>query len=215
MRRLGVVAIVVVGLLSVIRAVTMLATNAFAYGMILDDPSSWVQVLGFVLWAVALLAFGFWLIIKRGYVADSLFDEDQAVVVTDPVALLRIALLVIGIMFTIEGSLAIVNAAGQATWRASMERTFGAEIALAPGAEWGGGLSIVLALIQLAVGALFLKSSGPLAQRLWSGAVVEPPTDVTLPTCPACDSPYDPADYCDMATAECVHCGSLLKPSDA
>lgn len=212
MRRLGVVAIVVVGLSAVVRAVSMLATNSFAFSMLFEDPSSWTQVIGFVVWSVLLLAFGFWLVIKRRYVAESLFDDDDVGIAGDPVALLRIALLVMGIMFVMQGVLGFVSAIGQSTWRQAMEQQFGAEIALSPGAEWGGGLSIVLALVQLAVGAFMLKSSRPLAQRLLSGRVVEAPDETCLPACPSCGAHYDPDDYRDMSTARCVECGSPIAP---
>jgi hypothetical protein len=210
MRRLGVVAIVFVGLLALTASPSLLNHPLSAIRS--DSPSVALMLFAFLPAALSF-AGGLFLIIRRHELAAAWFDESPVDVVVDSVSVLRLVFIVTGVLILIQGAAALATSIATT---AVMAANGGP--APEPGGLGGLIVSALPVLVFTAVTAglawLLVIKSGALAQWLLRPRQPGPPRPAPLPTCPSCEEPYDPSDYVGGSTrARCAKCGERL-PSD-
>jgi len=214
-RRLGVVAITVAGVVVIAQGLALLPQSTWllqAY-----TPLDRTTLLSFILYAVAvavIVMFGGLLIVRREHLAARWFDETDADLALDALGLLRAGLIVVGVGLLMQGVTRLLAAASSTvsafTYQAMPEY---------------GGLQVVdwtsiavhglIGVVLFAAGALLMTRSDPFASRLWSGKTPQPESQRGGSTCPVCGAAYDPAEYRDPASARCDQCGSELNSSSA
>ncbi len=213
MRRLGVVAIVFVGLTAIAQAITTLAGNAWAF-VALTEPAieNVLTVVGLVASVVLSLAFGFVLLAKRHRLADRLLDDTEVDFAIDGVTMLRVAVIVFGLILLVGSVPRLVSSVSSWATQVALERSYDMELTQETGEYWSMVASALIGIIEAVVGAVFLVRSQWLAERLWFGA--RPVAVAASPSsnCPSCGAGFDPDDYVDRANARCVECRELLFP---
>jgi hypothetical protein len=208
MKRLGVVAIVVVGLLTLAQAVAFITYPIAIIRM--DGNPSFPFVLAFVLSLLPLIAslvLGALLISNRQWLAERWFQDADIGLSLDAVSLLRLGLIIIGVNFITDAiPLALKSGSGwiirPPEYEMLAQTLYGLKFLLQ---------DLVRAIVELGIGLLLIAGSQPLATYLWADRTVEKPAVAPLPKCPACGTPYDPADYQGgMTLARCSECKEPL-----
>jgi len=214
LKQLGVVAIVFVGLMSIMQALTFVVSNTWVLLAFREPtPENVVSSIG-VLAGVALsLALGFLLLAKRHRLADRLLDDTEVDFAIDGVTLLRVAVIVFGLILLVGSAPRLIGAASAWASQEALERSYEMELTQDPSVYWTVAADALIGIIEALVGVLFLVRSQSLAERLWLGA--RPIAVVTRPmsACPSCGAAFDPDDYVDKASARCIECRDLLFPA--
>lgn len=211
MKKLGVVAIVVMGLWTVAQSLTIAVSRVFS-------PA---EALFSLMLAAGYMTFGILLIFGRNWLADKWFKDSSNEASIDGVSLLQIGFILFGVFLIIEaipgiflmviGRIAEVNMLNSAISSQSYEVTSDFWTVILPG--------LVTPIVRLGLGVFLIKSSEYLADRLWYGwnfaervkDAEELETYTDLPSCSSCGTPYDPADYrLDAVAPECSNCGNIL-----
>jgi hypothetical protein len=209
MKKLGVIAIVAIGLLAILQGTAFLGfafpSDLFAARM---DGIQLFNLAASVLPAVAALAIGSILIAFRMGLANRWFEDGEISTTVDAQSLLRVTLLATGVWALASaipmllGSLmtAFAFGAGGYSQAAGVAQPF---LDVAPRA--------LPQLLQIAAGVLLIGYSRPLARRLWQGRARADETTVSSSSvCPSCGEPYVPGDYGDAENARCTRCKQPL-----
>ena len=212
MKKLGVVAIVVVGLLTLAQAVEFISYPVATIRMV-GDPR-FPFVLTFVLSLLPLtasLVLGALLISNRQRLAERWFQDADISMSLDAVSPLRLGLIIIGVNFITDAiPLALKSVSGWIIQSAQFERLAATIFGL------NQGLLVLLQdlvrpIVELGIGLLLVARSQPFATYLWSDRTVDESAVAPLPKCPACGTPYEPADYQGgMTIARCSECKEPL-----
>lgn len=212
MRKLGVVALVVVGLLTILASGALLGTALSLGGMMQGRSLPGLRWLVFQLAAAAWLAAGGALLIwKRYRFAERWFEDSEAGATMSAVELLRVAVIVVGLALIISGVPSLLAAFASPSVYSLMEPP-GAGIPLAR-VLTDLALRALVPLTELAFGLLLIAYSEALADRLWFRRPRRPASEQTGSgyACSACGAPFDPTDYrTDIAIARCVECKEPL-----
>jgi len=209
MKRLGVIALVVTGLLAILQGTAFLG---FAFTPeLLGAKMDGIQLFNLassVLPAVAAIAIGFVLIAFRMGLANRWFEDGEVSTSVDAQSLLRLTLVATGVWALASaipmllGSImtAFAFGAGGYSQAAGVVQPF---LDVAPRA--------LPQILQIATGVLLIGYSRPLARRLWQGRATAAETPVRSPAvCPSCGEPYVPGDYQDIENARCARCKEPL-----
>ena len=216
MRKLGVVGITLLGLWTVAGAVNSLfASLAFSSSM--GDGEGITNAAGFYIApALVLLALGCALIALRQRLAARWFEDDSAVGGPDPVSLLRLGIIIVGLVFAVIGfEVALSSGLRPIIVAVNNRAIFG------PGDTgsqplWTVLPDIIARVVQVIIAILLVWFSRPLAGWLWSHkGVVASQSCPELAACPECGAQYDPADYRVGGTPRCDKCGQPLDLSGA
>jgi len=213
LKQLGVVAIVFVGLTSIMQALTFVAGNTWAFAMIGDPtPENVISFIGVMTGVALSLALGFLLLAKRHRLADRLFDDTEVDFAIDGVTLLRVAVIVFGLILLVGSAPRLIGSVSSWASQVAMERAYDMELSQDPGVYWSIAAGALIGVLEAVAGVVFLVRSQSLAERLWFGA--RPIAEVSRPmsACPSCGAAFDPDDYVDRANARCVECRDLLFP---
>jgi len=205
-RKLGAGALVVVGLLMLGQSLTNLGLplsiviSAGAIGHL----SRTLLILTFAP-ALATAVFGVLLIGMRRTLSRLWFDEAPVDVALEPVQLLRLGVIIIGLALLGQGILGVLQSLS--SWAQGI--AFGG--ALPAQALLGTLYTALPRFLILLVGAALIRWSAPVASRFWSGSTTSAaPAEVHGATCPSCGAPYDPADYRPGVERKCEMCGEPL-----
>ncbi len=214
MRGLGAVALVCVGLVVLVGALDLvqfaLMMSSEAYG---TAPGALSLVL-FWLPVAAAVAVGLWLIRKRHALAARWFDDSPPEITVRPRDLLRVALIVLGVVFVARAIPGLLSAVANGI-RFSTEDWGGVSESQISWVWVNGLLSIIPPLAQLVVGVLLVAYSDRLAGRLWAPGdkPAVPMADPANKVCPECGAAYVPADYrAGTPDWTCDSCGGSLRP---
>lgn len=216
MRKLGVIALVCVGLLTLVQGLQYLfssvATTVFTVGNGDVAASIFIGALA-LLGSTGTLIFGALLIAKRETLAQRWFEDGEVGLLPSAVDLLRLALIVMGVSIVISALTRMLLSIGDPLALAGYE-----QVLLGGGGESGSFVlvkiapSVLLGLAQLGLGAVLVTRSESISTRLWLGKQAAPAIEPPQPQkCPACGAAFDPADYQgDPAEWHCVECHSRL-----
>ena len=211
MRKLGALAIAVVGLAIIANALSMFGNSSWLFQS-MSYLSDWLSVLGTLIGVALMAAFGYWLIVKRESLAARLFDDSDLSLQVDAPSLLRVALIVIGILLLLVSAPRVIGIVSSAiTISASVSSP---EYGFAPGTFpwWEVVGSAVMIAIELAIGVLLVWRSASVATWLWNLGVLAEDVSSQVETCASCGAAFDPADYRDRSSALCHDCGAPLFP---
>jgi hypothetical protein len=209
MKKLGVIALVVTGLLAILQGTAFLG---FAFTPeLLGAKMDGIQLFNLassVLPAVAALGIGFILIGFRVGLANRWFEDGELSTSVDAQSLLQLTFLATGVWALASaipmllGSImtAFAFGAGGYSQAAGVVQPF---LDVAPRA--------LPQILQIATGMLLIGYSRPLARRLWQGRATADATPVrSLAVCPSGGEPYVPEDYRDTENALCSRCKEPL-----
>ncbi|HTY25717.1 MAG TPA: hypothetical protein VMC85_21485 [Desulfomonilaceae bacterium] len=206
MRKLGVIAIVVIGLLALLQGWTWISYSITA---IRADGTPQAFVLS-LLPLIGCLVLGAFLISNRELLADRWFQDADIGISLDAVSLLRLGLIIIGVNLIVDAVPSVLKSVSDLIIQGAQGK-FNAETLAWPNVGWGFLQGLVLQLIQLGIGLLLISHSQSLAAYLWLGRTVVEPEAPTLPQCPACGTPFDPNDYQEgTSIARCSACQAPL-----
>ena len=198
MRKLGVVALVVAGLLSIGGAVSSIVSAGYLFSS--GGPDTRVMTAFWGLSTVLSLALGIALIAFRGSIARKLFGDDDLSISVDAGALLTVGTALLGISLVTEAVPAIVLSVSNALVQKAM---------MQDGPGPGLGLLLVdgvaSGLTRLAIGAGLIWGARPISAYLMRPRGRAAATPIA-PTCPECGAPYDPADYREGVERRCAAC---------
>lgn len=169
MRRIGAVAIVLMGLWVISLALSLVASSSWALGnLAYPDAGAALALIAFVLGIGALGLFGAWLVGNRDKIAARLFDDTPAGAHLGAFDVLRVGLILFGVSLLAASAVRLIGAV-------SMWSTY-ASIARDPDAWnttmgwWDPAADTLVGLVQLAFGLLLARRSSSIAQRLWGNA---------------------------------------------
>ncbi len=173
MRRLGVVAIVLAGLLSIIQAPGMLET---VLSMVRDWEGVGRTNIGLVVLSVlpvlASVAVGAWLISKRQSLASQWFDDDAVGIAVGAPDLLRLALITVGVVLIATSVRSLFGVlAGAIVQLYALSTASGFEAPDRNATLLSQLVPLMYPLVSLALGALLVMRAGELADRLWARPV--------------------------------------------
>ena len=214
MRKLGTVGIALVGLMAVVQAVGLLM---FPLAALVPLPSDRLAALAFfvsLVPPVIAAALGTLLIVWRNPLAARWFDESESELAVDPVKLMHIGLILIGITLLAESVPSFfVTLAG---WLSVGTRTR-LDLGGSSVADYGfttAAPALARSAAQALIGAWLAFGSTRLATRLVGGPLppaLEPAQPEPEHRCAGCGTPYDPDDYRGgIAEPKCDHCGQPL-----
>ncbi len=213
LKQLGVVAIVFVGLMSIMQALTFIAGNTWAFTMISDPtPENVISFIGVVAGVALSLALGFILLAKRHRLADRLLDDTEVDFAIDGVTLLRVAVIVFGLILLVGSVPRLIGSVSAWASQLALERSYDMQLSQDPSVYWSIAAGALVGIIEAVVGVIFLVRSQSLAERLWFGARPIAVVSRPMSACPSCGAAFDPDDYVDRASARCVECRDLLFP---
>lgn len=202
MRKLGIVAIVLIGLWTIV----------LAFAQAINKAWTAPEALGSLIFSAGLLAFGILLIFGRNWLADRWFQDSSLGASIDAISILRVGFVLIGV-YLIASAIPVLSGVVLAGFYVAIAQDsqpmnyFGYDPFIWEGIVRGSSSGIV----SLGFGLLLIKRSAPLADRLWSGRKVKERTASISPACPSCGTPYDPADYSpDAAEPWCFTCHKPL-----
>jgi hypothetical protein len=219
-RKLGVVGIVVVGLLTIAQSLPLLLSgmSVFGYADQARVPAGLLSV--FILPAVAAAAFGVLLIVGRRRIASTLFDDADTELAIDATSLLRLGLILVGVVLITDAMpqllFALVSPVLQS---AQLNAAFGDPGAVSTSFWFDSLPRIAIQLVTVGAGVALVATSRALSGLLWSGrnsaaASAEPAGEdgeMVVHSCPTCGTPFDPADYeGGLATPRCAECKQPL-----
>lgn len=217
MRKLGTIAIVWIGLVTLVQGVTLV--GAFLpVGQLMIDGTELHPLLAYLFAAlpfIGSLTLGALLIMNRHRLARRWFDDTPIDISLDGTALMRFSLIFIGVvLFT----MAILSLFGKFPRIYSMATRSDLSWAISGATEPTLSdifLTLLRDLVQLGLGALFVMRSQPLAERLWAGRTATPAEagsdPAPLSTCKSCGQPFDPEDYIGgLVIPKCSGCGEPL-----
>ena len=208
MKRIGTVALVLVGIWALTQAILLLS---FPLEQLINGGGPvrrLVAVPVALLPAVAAAALGVWLIARRRELAARWFADDGPEVRLDGRSLLRAGILIIALASLAGGVVALVSAGARYLLYAGDRSGLGAGEALRMvGSQLAAGAcGIVIGLVLIAI-------ASRLSRRLWRESR-RPPEPVRLEPahCPHCGAPYDPTEYQQGGpfTPTCEECGEPL-----
>jgi uncharacterized membrane protein HdeD (DUF308 family) len=205
MRKFGMLGIVLIGLTFVMNGVAYVALpfSAWANGA----TSHWPAMLVELLPALAYLAGGIFLIVRRESLARRLFPDEDAPLSVTSNALVRTGLVLVG-AFMMAG--AIPGLFTQVATAAVVLSESGQ--GLGPVDVWQEVPGVAQVLVAFLVGWFLVARSRSLTDRLLREPKPPAPAPVASgPVCPSCGTPFDPADYQGgLVAARCCACGSPL-----
>jgi hypothetical protein len=212
MRRLGVVAIVAVGLLALSHTLLLALSMVGMFGAQLQGASPGKIVLGVGLsgtaFAVSLL-FGAGLIVWRHRLATRWFGDDDVSVGIDALMLLRVGLVLFGVTAAVDSLQWMVFSASQLVLTSAQEHGGAGEGWLG---VWYDGLGTVVNQgLRLAIAASLIWWSAPLASFLLRPSAPRRRGEAAgRAACPSCGAAYDPSEYREDADALCAVCHAPL-----
>jgi hypothetical protein len=179
MRGLGALALRCVGLLVMVGTLRLVE---IALWMSVGDESA-PRAVALLAWGTALaqLLLGLWLMLRGGRLAARWFEDAPVSVSSAPRLLLRLAVLVVGVVFVALaipglcgalGSGIIVSSSGGDTYETVTDLSWDWKMAL---------VSALYPLAQLVVGVLLIVLSERLSRRLWREPVPAPTERDPLP----------------------------------
>lgn len=216
MRKLGAMAIVAVGLFALLQSLTAMSMLEFT---VLELTESGPEVsflkagaLLYLFQLLTLLAFGLFLIFKRHWIADRLFDDTNLDISLDAAPLLRLGLLLIGTFLIVQGIPVLLGVLAslinQRIYAQSIQKDIGIPVSLD---RFAGIKDLVNPTVKILLGYLLIDFSKPLAARLLKDRNHAETENKDLPKCAACGASYDPADYAGgIASPRCSECGKPL-----
>ena len=172
MRSLSAIAFAVVGVLVLVGALRLLQVAlAVSVGGLGPTPHGVL----IVLWLsfAATVCIGFWLILKRRWLATRLFDDSSSEIAIEPRIALRLTLVIIGVAFIASAVPGLLGAVASGV----VESSGGSDGFTTTSVSWDWVtivLSAVYPFAQLVVGGLLLAFSERLAHRLWPGGSSAP-----------------------------------------
>lgn len=212
MKKLGVVAIVVVGLLSLAQAVALISLPISALRM--DKDPRFPVVLAFVLSLLPLigsLVLGALLISNRQRLAERWFQDADVGISLDAVSLLRLGLIIVGVTLITDAIPLALKSVSGSIIQAAQDKFIQPLFGVLNQGLWGFLQGLVFPVVELGIGLLLIARSQPLANYLWADRTVDEQASAALPRCPACGTPFDPADYQGgMTMARCSACKEPL-----
>ena len=208
MKKLGVVAIVAVGLLTLVWAVEWISytiSTVKTYG----NPQEFViSLLPFI----GCLVLSALLILNRQRLAERWFQDGDIGISLGAVSLLRLGLIIIGVYLIIDAIPSALKSVSESILQATQDRLIPPMFLAHDQLLWVYLQRLVFPAVELCMGLLLIARSQSLASYLWVGRkVVVEPEEPALPKCPACGTPFDPAEYKGgMITARCSACNEPL-----
>ena len=208
MKRIGTVALVLVGIWAITEAIFHLS---FPLEELINGGGPVRRLIAVpvaLLPAIAAAALGVWLIVRRRELAARWFADDGPEVRLDGRSLLRAGILIIALASVAGGVVALVSAGARFLFYANGESGLGAGETLRMLASQiaAGACGIVIGLVLIAV-------SSRLSHRLWRESRRPPGPVRPVPArCPHCGAPYAPTDYQQGGpfTPTCEECGEPL-----
>ena len=167
MRGLGTIALKCVGVLVMVGTLRLIQTAVL---WSFDGPGSSL-VVTLLAWATALaqLLVGLWLVLRSGELAARWFDDSPMDVRPDPRTVLRLALLVVGVVFVSLAVPGLCEAAAYGVVESSSGDMLGTVTQVSW--DWINALhGVIYPLAQLIVGVLLIAFSERLSRRLWHEA---------------------------------------------
>jgi len=219
-RRFGAVGIVMIGLWSLVGAITLFAS---LFPLLRTGTAGRFDTAVFTVTLVSLLVsviVGVTLIIGRNWLASRWFDDADVGISLESLDLLRVGLVMTGLFLMIEG---VQTAFFSAANTAIQFRVLGSvDYGIGQPGLWATILpSVAIGLLRGFLGWLVIYYSARLAAFLWGlSPKKRVPLNVTAQvqseaTCPGCGARYDPADYREGIERRCVQCHSRLDGDDA
>ena len=216
-RALAAVAVVFLGLLSFLFSVNLvqaLITMPY-YPEEIEGKASLV-VLAYVLPLVVMVGAGIFLILRRHQIADWIVSGSPVEDAIEPRNLAGLPALLfaaLGIYLVVSTLPMIAGLASQLIFTRSYS-----SVEEFVGVFWSNIGHYVGTLGQFVIGAYLFFGARKLEQWWFSRSTVEPtpvPAPPDLPTCPQCDTPFDPADYrSDLPEKLCSKCRAALPESE-
>jgi hypothetical protein len=206
-RKLGVVAIVVVGLLSISQGIVLLAsTGSFVLSVDVSRRIRFTSTAFFLGGVLAAFLLALVLIVYRHQLAEWLFDEDDVSVTIGAAELLRVGLIFVGFDLVVSAIPSLIIAVVSAYQARDVMG----------GGPVGGILTMLsanfgLPLVRLILGIATIWASPWLARVLLgseTAAVSEPAPP--MEACPVCGAPFDPSDYREGVERRCSACHSSM-----
>lgn len=164
MRGLGTVALKCVGVLVMVGAFRL---TEIALMLTLGDEGP-PLVITLLAWATALAQFlvGLWLVLRGGRLAARWFDDAPVSVSSGPRVILRLALIILGVVFVALAVTGLLRAVSAAVFLTSSD-FLGTEVSW----NWVNALlGAIYPLAQLVAGILLIAYSPRLSRRLWREA---------------------------------------------
>jgi hypothetical protein len=226
LKKLGVVAIVVVGLSALVQAfsLTQLPLSAM-YGLGQSGPGTLVIFIYSLLPVLATLGLGGFLIARRERLAERWFDGTSLEIAVDAVSLLRIGIVLSGIGMIVSTIPQLLLTAVNPLLITLQQRADFGDSGLVTYSFWFNDLPrIVVLLLEIGGGVALVAASRSISVWLWHGKGESAGADGLAPgdapenlsACPSCGAPFDPSDYAGgLATARCSECKEPLGLGDA
>ncbi len=216
MRGLGKVAIVATGFGVAAWALALMPSWIWVIASGFQQPgTNWLPIIGALLVPTGLLiAFGWWLIARRDWLSDRLFDDADTPIAVDGPDLLRVGIIILGLGLLIVSIPRLLGTIG--TWGTYATQQRAADQMTIVESPWPTlAAAAAIGLVQLGAGVLFLRRSDAIARRLWLPRRVTRPIPGEMSACPACGASFDSGDYEDASSARCAACHSPLYPEGA
>lgn len=214
MRKLGVVALSVAGVVVIVEGLKPLLESLWIAGALADGQGevSLLSLALFLLGVLLTLGLGVMLIWKREALAARLFEDGDAELAIDGAGLVRAGLIIFGIVMFVDGIFDLVGAAS--SWESFRELAaqFDDAYMVDTQQRWSLISSFVTGVLGIAGGAALSIGSARISTWLWKPILPPSNTDTAefSATCPSCGVGYDPQDYRDMSSAKCTECGEPL-----
>lgn len=221
MRKLGVLAIVFVGLLFLMNA---LGYTAFPIQLLLYEMGTrqkvWSELAALVP-VIGSATIGVYMIRSRESFADHLFGEDEHAPTVGVEDLVRSGLLLGGLYLMVQAVPTLVSQVGVAFVNMIQFTAISAGDSFVSGTDMRTMLfrsvpGILATLMSFGIGWFLVARSRYVTGRLVSGP---PPDAIVAPRlehCPNCGAPYDPLDYAGgLSEARCEECKQPIAPSRA
>jgi hypothetical protein len=161
-RSLGAIALTCVGVLVMVATLRLIQTAVLLSSGGVGAP----LIVAVVAWLTVVAEFvvGLWLVCRRNALATRWFEESSYQITLGPRPLLRLALIVVGVVFVALAIPGLVQTIATGVVQSTGSDFEGVQLSW----DWGNFVPAILyPLAQLVVGALLLIFSERLARRFW------------------------------------------------
>lgn len=212
MRRLGVVGITLLGLMTLLQGVGSFLSAFWVFGSGGDTKDMALAVVSGFAPVIFLVVAGLLLIAYRERLAARWFADEPIDSSIDAAPLLRVGIILLGFYVALYAASSIlVSALDPIVSSAKNRAAFGAGFGEVK-TFWDIAPGIAEGMLRLLVGLALVWYSGSLAGWLWTHERAAPVAREGdgMSLCPSCGAPFDPADYVPGSEARCVECGQPL-----
>ncbi len=203
MRETGKAAIIVMGIYAIILSISRLEAGPL---LGLFTEPSYMTVFA-LLPTAALVGLGVFLIRSRETLSVRWFPDVEIDLSGSGVHVVRLGLIFTGLFFSTLAASSIIVEFGVA-----LNGSFGDYNEFYTASDiWRNLLPpLIGSIIELIAGVFLIIESTWIARKIWSIREDEDEDTDASPTCPACGTPYDPADYRPEAESVCFVCHQPL-----